>query len=82
MRGSLTVRVPSERAQPFLRAIVAQMEHLHRRDFEAMDAQFALLREQLAFRRHQQAQQSLGDATDQGGRLPQKVAAIDARSGA
>ena len=82
VRGSLTVRVPSDRAQPFLRSILARMEHLDRRSFEAMDAQFALLREQLAFQRHQQAQQSLGDATDQGGRLPQKVSAIDARSGA
>lgn len=82
VRGSLTVRVPSDRAQPFLRSIVEQMEFLDRRSFEAMDAQFALLRQQLAFQRHQQAQQSLGDAADQGGRLGQKVSAIDARSAA
>jgi len=59
VRGSLKVRVPSERAQPFLRSIVSQMEFLDRRSFEAIDAQLALLREQLAFQRHQQAQQSL-----------------------
>lgn len=82
VQGALTVRVPSERAQPFLRSIAKQMEFLDRRNFEAMDAQFALLRQQLAYQRHQQAQRALGDAADQGGRLGQKVSAIDARSGA
>lgn len=82
VRGSLTVRVPSAQAQPFLRSIVRQMQFLDRRDFQAVDAQFDLLRQQLAFQRHQQAQQALGDAADQGGRLGQQVSAIDARSGA
>ncbi len=82
VQGALTVRVPSDRAQPFLRSIVKHMAFLDRRSFEATDAQFALLRQQLEFQRHQQAQQALGDAADQGGRLGQKVATIEARSGA
>ena len=48
LQGALTVRVPSERTQVFLRAIASQMEFLDRRNFSARDAQFELLRQQLA----------------------------------
>ena len=40
LQGELTVRVPSERTQAFLRANGSQMEFLDRRNFSARDAQF------------------------------------------
>ena len=85
VRGELTVRVPSDKAQAFLRSIIGQMEFLDTRSFAAMDAQFALLREQLAYQRNQEAQMELGDAQDEGGKLGQKAqviaARVDAKSG-
>ena len=80
VRGTLVVRVPSERTQPFLRSIVTQMEFLDARSFEARDAQFDLLRQQLAWRRNQDAQQDIGTAIEGGGKLGQKTDAIAARS--
>ena len=62
LQGQLTVRVPSERTQAFLRAVAAQMEFLDRRSFSARDAQFDLLRQQLASQRAQDEQRELGDA--------------------
>ena len=82
VRGNLSVRVPSEKAQAFLRSIVNQMEFLDRRNFDAADAQFAMLRQQLAYQRNQETQQELGVATQQGGKLGQKVESIAARSDA
>ena len=82
VHGELTVRVPSDKTQPFLRSIIGQMEFLDKRNFAAADAQFALLREQLAYQRNQEAQQELGEANEEGGKLGQKVAVISARSGA
>ncbi|MEP6906730.1 MAG: DUF4349 domain-containing protein [Pseudoxanthomonas sp.] len=82
VRGELTVRVPSEKTQAFLRSIIGQMEFLDTRSFAANDAQFALLREQLAYQRNQEAQQELGDAKDEGGKLSQKAAVISARNDA
>ncbi|RZA37457.1 MAG: DUF4349 domain-containing protein [Lysobacteraceae bacterium] len=85
VRGELTVRVPSDKAQAFLRSIIGQMDFLDTRSFAAMDAQFALLREQLAYQRNQEAQLELGDAQDEGGKLGQKAqviaARVDAKSG-
>ncbi|KAF1709078.1 DUF4349 domain-containing protein [Pseudoxanthomonas sacheonensis] len=82
VRGNLSVRVPSDKAQAFLRSIVNQMEFLDRRNFDAADAQFAMLRQQLAYQRSQETQQELGQATQQGGKLGQKVESIAARSDA
>lgn len=82
VQGSLTVRVPSERTQAFLRAIASQMEFLDGRRFEARDAQFDLLRQQLAWRRNQDAQQDIGNAVEAGGKLGQKTNAIGARADA
>ncbi|HZV38267.1 MAG TPA: DUF4349 domain-containing protein, partial [Pseudoxanthomonas sp.] len=82
VHGSLTVRVPSDRTQEFLRAIVTQMEFLDGRSFEARDAQFELLRQQLAWRRNQEAQQDIGVAVEGGGKLGQKADAISARNDA
>jgi hypothetical protein len=82
VRGNLSVRVPSDKAQAFLRSIVNQMEFLDRRNFDAADAQFAMLRQQLAYQRNQEAQQELGQATQQGGKLGQKVESIAARGDA
>lgn len=79
LQGELTVRVPSERTQGFLRAIAAQMEFLDRRTFSARDAQFELLRQQLAQQRAQDQQQELGDAVQAGGKLGDKGDAIQAR---
>ena len=82
VRGVLTVRVPSDKTQPFLRSIAKHMEFLDRRNFAAADAQFELLRQQLAYQRNQEAQQELGQAKDEGGKLGQKAAAISARNDA
>ena len=82
VRGSLTVRVPSENTQAFLRAIASQMEFLDQRGFQAADAQFDLLRRQLAWQREQQAQQDLGDAVRNSDRLDRKADVIAARTGA
>lgn len=79
LQGAMTVRVPSERTQGFLRAIAAQMEFLDRRNFNARDAQFDLLRQQLARQRAQDQQQELGDAVQAGGKLGDKADAIQAR---
>lgn len=80
VRGQLQVRVPSARAQPFMRALAAQVEFLDSRNFAAMDAQFELLRQQLAYARHQDAQRALGDAAAGPGKLGEKVQAVDART--
>lgn len=82
LQGALTVRVPSERTQVFLRAIAAQMEFLDRRNFTARDAQFDLLRQQLARQRAQDEQQELGNAVQAGGKLGDKADAIQARGAA
>lgn len=82
VRGHLSVRVPSDKAQAFLRSIVSQMEFLDQRNFEAADAQFTLLRQQLAYQRSQQVQQALGEAVQQGGKLGQKADVIVARGDA
>ncbi|HTD29282.1 MAG TPA: DUF4349 domain-containing protein [Xanthomonadaceae bacterium] len=82
LRGELTVRVPSEKTQTFLRALVGQIDYLDHRTFEATDAQFDILRQQLAYQRGQEAQQDLGQAEQQGGKLGQKAEAIGARNDA
>lgn len=82
VRGELTVRVPSDKTQPFLRSIAKDMEFLDRRNFAAADAQFELLRQQLAYQRNQEAQQELGQAKDEGGKLGQKAEVITARNDA
>ncbi|MDQ3056872.1 MAG: DUF4349 domain-containing protein [Pseudomonadota bacterium] len=81
VHGELVVRVPSDNAQAFLRAIVGQMEFLDQRNFEAMDAQFALLRRQLEYRRSQESQLQLGQAVDGGGKLVDKADVIGAQTG-
>lgn len=80
--GSVQVRVPSERTSTFLRELLAQMQFLDARTYEATDAQFELLRQQLAQARAQQAQAALGDAADVGGKLGDRVSAIAAQSDA
>lgn len=80
VRGELTVRVPSDKTQPFLRSIAKYMEFLDRRNFAATDAQFELLRQQLAYQRNQEAQQELRQAKDEGGKLGQKATVISARN--
>jgi hypothetical protein len=82
VRGNLVVRVPSAKTQAFLRAIASQMEFLDQRSFDAADAQFQLLRQQLAYQREQQAQQELGQAVQSGDRLDRKADVIGARTGA
>jgi Domain of unknown function (DUF4349) len=82
VRGDISVRVPSDNTQAFLRAIANQMEFLDQRSFTAADAQFQILRQQLAFQREQDAQRQIGQAVQQGGRILDKVDAISAQSGA
>ena len=82
LRGALTVRVPSERTQEFLRALATHVEFLDARTFEATDAQFDLLRQQLAYDRHQNAQQALANAARAPGKTGEKTDAIGARADA
>jgi hypothetical protein len=82
MRGSLVVRVPSDRTQAFLREIAPQMAFLDQRSMEAADAQFQILRQQLAWQREQQTQQALGNAVSAGDRLDRKAEVIAAQGGA
>jgi len=80
VHGALQVRVPSERTQPFLRALASQIEFLDGRNFAAVDAQFEMLRQQLAQARHQQAQRALGDVADGRAKPGEKTEAITART--
>lgn len=80
VRGQLQVRVPSTSAQAFLRALAAQVEFLDSRTFAAMDAQFELLRRQLAYARHQDAQRALGGVAAGPGKVGEKARAVDART--
>ena len=82
MRASLVVRVPSDRTQAFLREIAPQMAFLDQRSMDAVDAQFQILRQQLAWQREQQTQQALGDAVQAGDRLDRKAEVIAAQGGA
>jgi len=82
LQGTLTVRVPSERTQEFLRALAGQIEFLDTRSFEATDAQFDLLRQQLAFARHQDAQERLAQVASAPGRTGEKTDAVSAHADA
>ncbi|GAB2504361.1 DUF4349 domain-containing protein [Lysobacter humi (ex Lee et al. 2017)] len=78
LHGDVQVRVPSDRAQPFLRQLAAELEFLDARRFAAVDAQFELLRQQLAQARHQQAQAALGQVG--GGKPGEQADVIGARA--
>jgi Domain of unknown function (DUF4349) len=78
-QGELIVRVPSDRAQAFLRELAQQMTFLDSRDFEARDVQFDLLRQQLAHARSEVLQQSLAQAVRDEDRLDRKGEAFAAR---
>lgn len=82
VRGELSVRMPSDNAQAFLRAIAKEMEFLDRRAFQANDVQFELLRQELARRREDLAQQQLGEIADAPGRSDRRADVVAARSGA
>jgi hypothetical protein len=74
----MQVRVPSARAQGFMRTLAAEMEFLDRRRYQAVEAQFELLRQQLARARADQAQREFAQAARAGGRGGEKVHAIEA----
>ena len=82
VHGALQVRVPSARTQLFLRGLASQVEFLENRDYQAIDAQLELLRQQLAYARHQDAQRSLGQVAQERGKLGAKADAIAARTDA
>jgi hypothetical protein len=82
VRGDITVRVPSDNTQVFLRTIAGQMEFLDRRSFNAADAQLDILRQQLSRQREQETQQQIGQASQQGGRMLDRVDAISAQNNA
>lgn len=74
-RGDLQVRIPSERAQEFMRALSRHVEFLDRR---AVDAQLELMAQQLAYLRQQQAQQALTTVAAEPGKTGAKVHAVEA----
>lgn len=73
VRGTLTVRVPTDRLQGFLRALADQMDVLVNRRYEARDAQFELLRQQLAQQRAQATQQALAANAQQAGKQGERT---------
>jgi hypothetical protein len=80
VNGQLMVRVPSNKTQDFLRSIASQVSFLDHRNFNARDAQFDLLRQQLEAKRNQETQEELGAAAREGGKLSHKTEAIAARN--
>lgn len=80
VQGNLTVRVPSNKTQDFLRAMIAEVEFLDQRNFEARDVQFDLLRKQLEFLRNQEAQKQLGDLSSSPGKIADKAAIISGQN--
>lgn len=80
VHGNLTVRVPSNKTQDFLRAMITQVEFLDQRNFEARDVQFELLRKQLEFLRNQEAQKQLGDLSTSPGKIADKAAIISGQN--
>mgnify|MGYP000087688138 CR=1 FL=1 len=82
VRGNLSVRVPSDKSQDFLRALITQIDFLDQRNFNAHDVQFDLLRKQLEFLRNQEAQKQLGDLNAAPGRISDKAAVISGQNDA
>jgi hypothetical protein len=80
VRGELIVRVPSPKTQEFLRLIADQIAFLDQRNFSAHDAQFDMLRKQLEYARNEETQEELGQASREGGKLAQRVDAINSRN--
>jgi hypothetical protein len=82
VRGTLSVRVPSDKTQDFLRALITQVEFLDQRNFQANDVQFDLLRKQLEFLRNQDAQKQLGNLVTEPGRIGDKAQIISGQNDA
>lgn len=82
VRGQLTVRVPSDKTQEFLRALINQIEFLDQRNFEARDVQFEMLRKQLEAIRNQEAQKQLGALSTAPGRISDKANVIGSQNNA
>jgi hypothetical protein len=79
VQGQLTVRVPSEKTQDFLRAIANQMQYLDHRNFAANDVQFELLRQKLEYQRSQDAQKQLGDISQAPGRVADRAEVVQSQ---
>lgn len=77
--GEVTVRVPAERTQAFLRSLTELMQFLDTRNFEARDMQFELLRRQLTWARNQLLQQEISRAGTQPGYTGEKIDAALSR---
>ena len=82
LEGEMTVRVPSDRTQAFLRALAPHIRFLDMRSFNARDAQFELLRQQLAWQRAQDAQQEIGDVAAGPAKAGTRLDAVQARADA
>jgi hypothetical protein len=76
--GELTVRVPTDKTQMFLRSLARQMTFLQRRNFQARDAQLEILRARLAQQRAQQTQTAIASAGEEG-RTRDRVLAAQAQ---
>ena len=61
-------------------SIAGQVEFLDERNFAATDAQFDLLRQQLAYARQHDAQRTLDDVANSEGRLRDRTGAVEART--
>ncbi len=77
--GEMVVRVPSHKAQAFLRDIASQIQTLEQRNFVAKDVQFDMLRSQLDAARGQETQAELGLLARQPGYVIEKSAVLEAR---
>lgn len=79
-RGELTVRVPADRTNAFLRDLARHMDFVDQRAFAAEDMQFELLRRQLAYARNLQLQAEAARAGEQPARVGEKLDAAGMRA--
>jgi hypothetical protein len=77
--GTIKVRLPSGKAEQFLRTITPQITTLEHRQFTADDVQFNLLRQQLEALRAQSTGADLAQLSQQAGRIADKNQTIAQR---
>jgi hypothetical protein len=80
VKGTLMIRVPSNKTQDFLRQMAGQIVFLNERTFTAQDAQLELLKQKLGIRRNQETQSEMGKVAKGSGNAEEKAIALDAQN--
>lgn len=78
-QGSLTVRIPQDKVQTFLRGLVQHIEFIQGRHFDAKDVLLDVIKQQQLARVNAAAARSVGSAAQKGDELGDKVNAIDSK---